>query len=118
MNELEKNLVAKLNILTKWRSVFAGWQLGTRSTEDPECQAVRDQRELIMLLRAENNALLALLVRARVFSREEFQRQMIEEADFLNKQYEEKFPGMRATSEGIEYFDLPRAQETMKNWRP
>ena len=117
MSTLDRDLIAKLNILTKWRSVFAGWQLGTRSKEDPECQAVRDHREVTILMRTELNALLGLLIKKGVFTREEFQQQMMEEADALNKMYEEKFPGMRAVANGIVY-DIPMASETMKGWRP
>jgi hypothetical protein len=117
MSVLEQKLMEKLNILTKWRSVFAGWQLGTRSKEDPECQAVRDHREVTILMRAELSAMLGLLVKAGVFSREEFQRKMIEEADALNTMYEKRFPGMKANIDGIE-MDIAKASETMKGWRP
>lgn len=58
MKTLEERLLAALNKLAKWRSVFAGWQLGTRLKEDPECQAVKDHREVTILLRAEVSALL------------------------------------------------------------
>lgn len=34
-----------LNVVCKWRSLFAGWQLGTRPKGDPESDAVRDHRE-------------------------------------------------------------------------
>lgn len=51
-----------LQKLCKWRSVFAGWQLGTRPDTDAECQAVRDHREVTMLMRAELSALTALLI--------------------------------------------------------
>lgn len=49
-----------LNRLAKWRTVFAGWQLGTRARGDPESDAVRDHREATIMLRAEVNALTAL----------------------------------------------------------
>ena len=117
MSALEQKLMERLNLLTKWRSIFAGWQLGTRSMDDPECQAVRDHREVTMLMRAELSALLALLIKAGVFSREEFQRQLIIEADELNKMYEKKFPGMEATPDGIA-MDIVEAQQTMKGWKP
>jgi hypothetical protein len=32
---------AALNVLAKWRGLFAGWQLGTRPKGDPESDAVR-----------------------------------------------------------------------------
>src|SRR5205809_59165 len=51
--ELARKWYAALNRLTKWRSVFAGWQLGTRPLGDPECDAVRDHREVTILMRAE-----------------------------------------------------------------
>jgi hypothetical protein len=57
-----------LNILTKWRTIFAGWQLGTRPKGDPECDAVRDHRELSMILRAEVTAFTGLLREKGVFT--------------------------------------------------
>lgn len=117
-DELARRADAAVNRLAKWRSVFAGWQLGTRTDNDPECQAVRDHREVTILLRAEVNALTALLIRARVFSDEDLTAQMIDEAEHLSHQYEKKFPGMEATEHGIAY-DLAKIREhgTMGGWR-
>lgn len=115
--ELARKLDRAANRLTKWRSVFAGWQLGTRPKGDPECDAVRDHREVTMLLRAEVNALTKLLLEAQVCTVDELQRAMIEECNLLSKDYEGKFPGMKATDEGIDY-DVQVAAKTMKNWRP
>lgn len=106
-----------LNRLAKWRSVFAGWQLGTRLESDAECQAVRDHRELTMLLRVEVNALTACLIEAGIITPRSYTEQVILEADALSASYEGKFPGMSATDRGISY-DLPRAAETMKGWPP
>ena len=101
----------------KWRAVFAGWQLGTRAASDPESQAVRDHREVTILLRAETNALTQLLVKKGVFTAEDFTRQVAEECEHLNKAYERKFPGITADLTGTQY-KLPEAAETMKGWRP
>src|SRR5258707_8554059 len=49
----EQRMLAALNRLTKWRTHYAGWQLGTRAKGDPESDAVRDHRELTMLLRVD-----------------------------------------------------------------
>ena len=106
-----------LEILCKWRSVFAGWQLGTRPKGDPECDAVRDHREVTMILRAEVTAIAALLIEKGIFTEDEFKFQVDFEAGWLSKQYEYKFPGMKATEVGIEY-DAKVAAETMKGWRP
>jgi hypothetical protein len=108
-----------LNKLTKWRSIFAGWQLGTRPKGEPESDAVRDHREVTVLMRAELNALVTLLIKNGTFSREEWLRCLANEADLLSKAYEMKFPGMHATEDGIE-MDVRQAQETMRrmNFKP
>lgn len=106
-----------LQKLIKWRGVFAGWQLGTRSKDDPECQAVRDHRELTILLRAEVNALTGLLLRKKVFTAQEFDTQLGLEAANLDASYEERFPGFQTTLTGLTV-DPVKAMETTKNWRP
>lgn len=108
---------AALNRLAKWRTVFAGWQLGTRSMSDPEAQAVRDHREVTMLMRAELNALVGLLVEKGVFSIQEFTERLDSEAEYLSKQYEQKFPGAKATDIGMD-LDLAVFSKTAAGWRP
>jgi hypothetical protein len=109
--------VSALNRLAKWRSVFAGWQLGTRADTDPECQAVRDHREVTILLRAEVSALTCLLAEKGILTGEEWDAALEREADQLSADYANRFPGMEATDHGIAY-DLARARETMKGWKP
>lgn len=106
-----------LNKLTKWRSVFAGWQLGTRLMDDPESQAVRDHREVTLLLRAEVSALVFLLIEKGVFSGDEWERRLETEALELDKLLEKRFPGISTGPDGV-HFDLPKAAETMKGWKP
>lgn len=113
---VEQQLHKALNKLAKWRSVFAGWQLGTRPADDSECLAVKDHRELTILMRVELNALTKLILDKKVFTTEEFSKELLDEAQYLDKSYESKFPGMKATDIGISYDQ--RAAETMKNWRP
>jgi hypothetical protein len=103
--------------LAKWRAVFAGWQLGTRAKGDPECDAVRDHREVTILMRAELNALVGLLLKKGVFTAQEFTDQLEEEAEFLSKCYEKKFPGFKASDIGIE-MNIALARDTMQGWRP
>lgn len=117
MANLAQRCYEACNRLTKWRSVFAGWQLGTRAKGDPECDAVRDHREVTILLRAEVSALTKLFLDKGVFTQEEFQATLIEEAGLLSKDYEEKFPGMRATDIGID-IDVTRVAPWMLKWRP
>lgn len=93
----------KLERVCKWRAVFAAMQLGTRKQGDSEFQAVKDQRELIILLRIETTALVALLVEKGVITISEFQNQLGYEADALNEAFSQRFPGARAELDGIHY---------------
>lgn len=107
----------KLERLCKWRSIFAGWQLGTRVKGDPESDAVRDHREVTILLRAEVSALAALLVAKGVFTAAEFEQQLGTEADHLDAAYQRHFPGFKAGDEGMQ-IDIAKAARTTKGWRP
>ena len=108
---------AALNRVTKWRTIFAGWQLGTRPKGDPECDAVRDHREVTILLRVEMTALTKVLLDKGLLTLEDWQQAVIDEAELLSKDYEAKFPGCKATDDGIQ-MDVKQAYETMKHWRP
>lgn len=70
-----------VNRLAKWRTVFAGWQLGTRPKSDQECQAVRDAAEARLIMRAELSGITALLIAKGVFTAEEFGAQLNVEAN-------------------------------------
>ncbi len=109
--------LGSLNRLAKWRMVFAGWQLGTRGKGDPESDAVRDHRELTILLRAEVNTLTGLLVRKGIVTAEEWQDVLGQEAEALNADYERRFPGFSTDDNGV-HMKLPEAGETMKGWLP
>lgn len=110
--------LAKLNRVCKWRSILTGWQLGTRPAGDPEAQAIRDQRDLLIVLRCEVSALVALLVKADVFSLRAWEAQLGDEADALDAGFRERFPGMESTEHGIAIVDPAKAAETMRGWRP
>lgn len=108
---------AALNRLAKWRTVLAGWQLGTRPKGDAECDAVRDQRELLLALRVELTALTHLCLRAKICTLDEYHQQIVKEALQLETALEHRFPGFKATGEGIE-IDTLQAAKTMAGWRP
>jgi hypothetical protein len=115
MSQHERTMRA-LNILTKWRVLFTGWQLGTRPKGDPEGDAVRDHREVTILLRAEVNALIGLLLEKGAFTEAEWLAKLEGEAQHLARAYEAKFPGVTATEDGLT-FDK-RALPWMKGWKP
>lgn len=106
-----------LNRVAKWRSVFAGWQLGTRPKGDPECDAVRDHREATLLHRVEITAIAALLIKKGVISQSEFEAQIEIEADALSASLEQRFPGFKAESHGMS-MDVSKAAQTMQGWKP
>lgn len=107
--------VALWNKLAKWRTVFASWQLGTRSDTDPECKAVKDHREVTIFLRAEVNAITRVLLDRGVISESQLIQYMDEEARYLDRAYEHDWPGITTSEVGI-HFSMPEAIETMKRF--
>ena len=61
---------------------------------------MHDQRAAILL--GEAAALAQLLIAKGVFTAEEFEQALIKEADLLSMAYEAKFPGVRASDDGLE----------------
>ena len=106
-----------LNRVAKWRTVFAGWQLGTRAKGDPESDAVRDHRELTILMRAELSALVGVLVRRGVFTAQEWNEALEHEAQLLDADYARRFPGFASSEDGM-VIDPQVAVRTTKGWRP
>lgn len=115
---MEASVFNALQKLAKWRSIFAAWQLGTRPKGDPESDAVRDHREISMLLRVELNALTKVLIDKKIITMEEWEKTLKDEAVELDKSYERRFPGFRTFLGGVEIYDPPTAAKTTKGWRP
>lgn len=115
---LATQCVAALNKLAKWRMILAGWQVGSRSIEDETTRAIRDHRELTMLLRTEVNALQQLLLAKGIITPDEYHQQLTKEARLMENALEQRFPGFVATSNGMLVFDPALAAETTKNWKP
>jgi hypothetical protein len=107
-----------LNVLCKWRTILAGWQLGTRPDTDPECQAVRDHRDATLIQRAEMSALTELLLRKGLITEAEFDAALEREAVAMSRDFSRRFPGVTATETGLR-MDLPRIEREgwMKGWR-
>lgn len=111
--------VSKLNILCKFRVLLTGWQLGTRAKGDPEGDAVRDQREALLVHRVELTALTALLISKGVLTAQEFTDQIEVEAEFLTKALEEKFLGVTAHEDGLRIdLKVVQAAGTFSGWKP
>jgi|SRR6202035_1319541 len=112
----QRQMLAAVNRLARWRAVFANWQLGTRAIGDPESDAVRDHRELSILLRAELTALTGLLIEKGICTAEDFQNALTKEAEELNRDYELRFPGFTALDSGMQLDE--RAAKTTAGWKP
>lgn len=114
-----KSNIDWLNRVCKWRSWFAGWQLGTRAKGDPESDAVRDHREITILLRAECSAIARVLIEKKIVTVEEFTDIVNDECHALCLMYERAYPGVEATDYGLN-MDTKMALETMKrmNFKP
>jgi hypothetical protein len=106
-----------LNRVTKWRGLFAGWQLGTRPKGDPECDAVRDHREVTIILRVEATAIIGVLLRKGVITQDEWVKALELEANMLSDAYANRFPGVTASDNGL-IIDPRRVQGWMKGWKP
>lgn len=108
-----------MNRLAKWRVVFASWQLGTRSDQDAECAALKDHREVTLMLRAEVTALTGLLIDKGIISVDEFTERVESESKYLCDLYETRFPGFHATDQGLT-IDAKKAAETAArmHWPP
>ena len=114
-NSIQGAAHAALNRLAKWRTILAGWQLGTRAKGDPVCDAVRDHREATLMLRADVDALTDLLIAKGIFTTEEYLRAVADAAEMCNHQLEQRFPGVRATEQGIE-LDRDKARPWMSKF--
>lgn len=108
-----------LETLGKWRGHFAGWQLGTRPKGDPESDAVRDHREVTILLRAEVSALVGLMLRKGLITEAEWDAALEREARDLARDYERRWPGVKAGPHGLTLDPARiRAAGWMDGWKP
>lgn len=116
MSTQQERTFKALNILAKWRTLFTGWQLGTRPKGDPECDAVNHHRELSIILRAEVSALIALLVKRGLITEEQWLAALEREAIQLNQDFAAKFPGVTAHENGLTL--TRQVLPWMKGWKP
>ena len=105
-----------LNRLCKWRMVLVGRLIGTRSDDDVIAQGYRDLFEKLLILRAEKSAIVELLIKKGIVTESEFCEQLGQEAVGLEMEYQKRFPGIRATDSGLDFYDVEKVREWMKNW--
>lgn len=112
MSDSARRMGAACNRLAKWRSWFAGWQLGTQPASHGPIRALRDASEARLLMRAELTGLASVLLTKGLITEDEYQEAIAREADFLSESLSQRFPGVEATDLGLTMD--PRAVETMR----
>lgn len=101
--EVLQNQYAKLLAkVTKWKLIFSQWQIGTRDDVNGENRAIQDHRENAIKTQIELGGLIELLIEKHIIRREDLLEEQIEVASRLNQSLEAKFPGARATDDGME----------------
>jgi len=116
---LTDKMLDALNRVCKWRRVFTGKMIGSGAEDDPLIVGVNDLQEARIIMRVELTTLTGLLLRKGVFNGDELNEAMAEEADLLNADYAKRFPGFKATHDGVD-MDVDLARKTMKEqpWAP
>jgi hypothetical protein len=87
--------------LCQWKMLLARWQMGERFERGPEFDALCDQRGLVLILRAELNALLSVLVETRIIKHADFDLALEACANRDNTNLSLRFPGYYGTDEGL-----------------
>lgn len=138
MNRVQEQVQAKIadayrtgtvwmNRLVNWRTVILGKLWGTRPSpdRDPPTQMARDLLAGYLSLLAGFNALTKLWIEGgealpgsaddQRYRMERLSNRIEQEAEWLCRQYERAFPGIKAVDLGLE-MDPIKIQETMKDW--
>jgi hypothetical protein len=102
--------------LHRWGYVLVSRIMGTQLDTHQPTKGIRDLITKCLMLRAEANAMVGLLVEKGLITEAEFAARLQSEAEFLCKQYEEQFPGAKATDVGITIYDPKKYAETVKGW--
>jgi hypothetical protein len=105
-----------INRLNHWGMLLTGRIVGTLRSEDPRSKGYRDLFQKFLILRAETTALSNLLIAKRVFTMDEFTRQLTIEVTELDRAYEKSFPGVRSGDDGLIFTSPAAAAEVMKGW--
>lgn len=111
---LADRMMEALNRVCRWRRVFTGKMLGTNVDSDPHTVGMNELQEARIIMRVELTALAGLMLRKGLITQDEFTAAIEAEANQLNEDYEKRFPGFKATDDGMR-MDMPLAAETMKS---
>ena len=105
LNTLKNYYARLMNRVVQWKEILANWELGTKDDTDGTYRAVQDAREGDIRRSVKLEALTELLLARGLIRPEELIEKQIELAVRLDQAYEAKFPGAKATRDGIEIDD-------------
>lgn len=111
-------MIDPMNKLCKWRTVLAGWHTGSKALLNPQgkpepgVQAMRDLMDKWLIMRVDNSAMAAILIKKGIVTAEEFTAQVYAEAEHLDAALTTLFPGFRSTENGMS-IDIEKALKTM-----
>lgn len=101
--ETLKNYYAKvMNRVVQWKEIYSLWQLGTRDDVDGANRALQDLHENSMRKGVKLDALVEVLLQRGLIHPEELIEKQTELAIRLDQSLEAKFPGAKATDDGME----------------
>ena len=80
--------------------------------------AGNDSFDVSLMARIDINALLALLIRKGVFTEQEWIDALQAEAEQYDRDLEKRFPGVRATDQGLQFYDVQKMRPWIKDWKP
>lgn len=93
---------------------------GTTPNTDGRYLAIMDLEERAIFCRAEVNAITAILMKKGLFTKDEFDEQLVDELNYLAKLYADKFPEVEFTEIGITVKDVKafQARSKRERWPP
>lgn len=91
------------------------WSQGTDTSKDG---AVQEHRAVTISLRVEISALIQVLFQKGILTLEDYQKALIQECEYLEMDYQKRFPGIESSDIGMHFYDVSKAAKTMKNWKP
>lgn len=102
--------------LMMWKQVYRIWSLAaSKKSKKAQRDAYDKLWENILLMRAELHSLTTLLINNELFTYDEYVEQLGKEAEVLDTQHTERFPGFSTTETSIQA--EVEAKTLLKLWR-
>jgi hypothetical protein len=118
--QAQARYVAACTKLTNWGAVLTGRLVGQieGNPKEPRAKGWRELFDLLLLVRAETNAIVGALILKGLVSEAELRDAIGHEAEALADRFEKNFPGIRALSipNALHVYDKNKFIETTEGW--